>query len=148
LKALVNTYRQKQRVEVSSSSAAPATKENAKKGAKKGMIDALLLDPPRAGAKTVCENISELSPQRIVYVSCDSSTFARDAGLLASNGYRLSTLGVMDMFPQTSHVEIMALFVVDSAISGPSAKKTHSSRSALARSSQSVIKPKRVLKLG
>lgn len=77
-------------------------------------IDALVLDPPRAGAKAVCEQINELSPQRIVYVSCDSSTFARDAGILAKQGYCMTQLGVMDMFPQTSHVEIMALFVVDS----------------------------------
>jgi 23S rRNA (uracil1939-C5)-methyltransferase len=150
LRASVNAYRQKQPVEISSSSAVQV-KQNSKQTVKKGVIDALLLDPPRGGAKIVCENISELSPQRIVYVSCDSSTFARDAGLLADNGYRLSTLGVMDMFPQTSHVEIMALFVADSVVTDPSAKrtkKTHSSRSALARSSQSVIKPKRALKLG
>lgn len=77
------------------------------------MVDALVLDPPRAGAKTLCENITELSPGRIVYVSCDSSTFARDAGILANQGYCLAKLGVMDMFPQTSHVEIMALFTID-----------------------------------
>lgn len=79
-------------------------------------IDGLLLDPPRAGAKEVCQNIKKLSPQRIVYVSCDSSTFARDAKTLGENGYRLARLGVMDMFPQTTHIEVMALFVLDKTL--------------------------------
>jgi 23S rRNA (uracil1939-C5)-methyltransferase len=75
-------------------------------------VDALLLDPPRAGAKEICQQIGKLSPQRIVYVSCDSSTFARDAKILADKGYSLSQMGVMDMFPQTAHIEIMALFIL------------------------------------
>ena len=113
-------------------------------------IDALLLDPPRAGAKSVCEKINELSPQRIVYVSCDSSTFSRDAGILVNNGYRLAQLGVMDMFPQTSHVEIMALFTID-----PSFKKGKISRNTHQKSTRSVstaklssTKIKRTLKSG
>ncbi|MFT6201250.1 MAG: 23S rRNA (uracil1939-C5)-methyltransferase [Candidatus Endobugula sp.] len=113
-------------------------------------IDALLLDPPRAGAKAVCEKINELSPQRIVYVSCDSSTFSRDAGILVNSGYRLAQLGVMDMFPQTSHVEIMALFTID-----PSFKKGKISRNTHQKSTRSVssvktssTKIKRTLKSG
>jgi len=74
-------------------------------------IDALLLDPPRSGAKEISQQIMKLAPKRIVYVSCDSSTFARDAKILAGNGYLLSRLGVIDMFPQTSHIELMGLFI-------------------------------------
>jgi 23S rRNA (uracil1939-C5)-methyltransferase len=118
-------------------------------------IDALLLDPPRAGAKTVCEKINELSPQRIVYVSCDSSTFSRDAGILVNSGYRLAQLGVMDMFPQTSHVEIMALFTVDPSFKkGKISRNTHqkttrSTSSAKTNSAKtSSTKIKRTLKSG
>lgn len=75
------------------------------------LCDGLILDPPRSGAKAVCENINKLMPKRIVYVSCDSSTFVRDAQLLCKNGYRLSHLGLVDMFPQTSHSEVMGLFI-------------------------------------
>ena len=75
-------------------------------------VDSLLLDPPRSGAKAICEKIDELLPKRIVYVSCNSSTFARDAKILVDKGYTLLTLGVMDMFPQTAHIEIMALFTL------------------------------------
>lgn len=148
LRASVSAYCQKQGAFQSITSTAHID-SSTKKPAKQGVIDALLLDPPRAGAKTICENIAELLPQRIVYVSCDSSTFARDAGLLVDNGYRLSTLGIMDMFPQTSHVEIMASFIVDSATADPSLKRRKaSSRSSQSVTKQSITKPKRVLKLG
>lgn len=73
--------------------------------------DGLILDPPRSGAKSVCENIDKLMPKRIVYVSCDSATFARDAQLLCKHDYTLSKLGMLDMFPQTSHSEVMGLFI-------------------------------------
>jgi len=76
------------------------------------LIDGLLLDPPRSGAKEVCQKMTELSPKRIVYVSCDSATFARDTKLLVDSGYRLSRLGVVDMFPQTPHIEVMGLFIL------------------------------------
>ena len=56
-----------------------------------GHCDGLLLDPPRTGASIICENISKLMPKRIVYVSCDSATFARDAQLLCKSGYQLSS---------------------------------------------------------
>lgn len=74
-------------------------------------FDGIILDPPRAGAKMICENITKLMPKRIVYVSFDASTFARDAQLLCKNDYQLHTAGVMDMFPQTSHSEVMGLFI-------------------------------------
>lgn len=76
-----------------------------------GRIDAMLLDPPRSGAKIISQQIMKLNPKRIVYVSCDSATFARDAGVLAEQGYRLTDLGVIDMFPQTPHIEVMGKFV-------------------------------------
>jgi 23S rRNA (uracil1939-C5)-methyltransferase len=74
-------------------------------------VDGLLLDPPRAGAKVICENISKLMPKRIVYVSCDIATFARDAQLLCKNEYTLTSVGMMNMFPQTTHSEVMGLFI-------------------------------------
>ncbi|WP_428239818.1 TRAM domain-containing protein [Gynuella sp.] len=71
----------------------------------------LLLDPPRSGAKQICEEMSRLNPERIVYVSCNPATLARDAGKLVSQGYSLSRAGVLDMFPHTAHVESIAVFV-------------------------------------
>ena len=82
-----------------------------------GDIEAILLDPPRDGAKDIIASIlrlgvgKQLSPKRIVYVSCNPATLARDSSLLAEAGYRLDKLGVLDMFPHTSHVESMALFL-------------------------------------
>ena len=71
----------------------------------------LLLDPPRSGAPVVVEKLAKPYPQRIVYVSCDPATLARDAGTLVhQHGYRLVSAGVMDMFPHTAHVESIALF--------------------------------------
>ncbi|MBL1274730.1 MAG: 23S rRNA (uracil(1939)-C(5))-methyltransferase RlmD [Ectothiorhodospiraceae bacterium] len=72
----------------------------------------LLLDPPRSGASVVVENLPQPLPERIVYVSCDPATLARDAGILVNqHGYTLVSAGVMDMFPHTAHVESIALFV-------------------------------------
>ena len=77
----------------------------------KGRFDKLLLDPSRAGALEVLDHIPDWAPERIVYVSCNPSTLARDAGILVhQQGYRLVGAGVMDMFPQTAHVESIAVF--------------------------------------
>lgn len=76
-----------------------------------GKLDAVLLDPPRDGAKTSISLLAQLSPKRVVYVSCNPATLARDAKQLLASGYKLDSLGVLDMFPQTSHIESMALFV-------------------------------------
>jgi len=75
-----------------------------------GKIDGMLLDPPRAGAFIICQQIMKLKPERIVYVSCDPATFARDAQCLQQHHYQLASLGIMDMFPQTAHTEVMGLF--------------------------------------
>jgi 23S rRNA (uracil1939-C5)-methyltransferase len=77
-----------------------------------GALDALLLDPPRDGAQAVVSELTALGPRRIVYVSCNPATLARDAGVLAHDkGYRLAAAGVVNMFPHTAHVESIAHFV-------------------------------------
>lgn len=77
-------------------------------------FELVLLDPPRAGAREILPLVARKKPRRVVYVSCHPGTLARDAGLLVhEHGYRLAAAGVMDMFPQTSHVESMAVFERD-----------------------------------
>lgn len=73
----------------------------------------ILLDPPRAGAEAIVNQIAKLKAKRIVYISCNTATLARDAGILVKQGYRLKTAGIMDMFPHTAHVESIALFERD-----------------------------------
>lgn len=81
-------------------------------------FDRILIDPPRDGAMALCQTLADISdedakyrPKRIVYVSCNPATLARDAGILVHSGkYRLLKAGVINMFPHTSHVESMAVF--------------------------------------
>jgi len=77
-----------------------------------GHFDKWLIDPPRDGAYELVKAISEdNAPQRIVYVSCNPATLARDAGVLVNEkAYQLKAAGVINMFPHTSHVESIALF--------------------------------------
>ena len=89
---------------------ADLTKDFREQAWSKGGFDKVLLDPPRSGALEVVKNISLLGPQRIVYVSCNPATLARDAGELCRLGYTLLNTGVMDMFPHTAHVESIAVF--------------------------------------
>lgn len=76
-----------------------------------GGFSRVLLDPPRSGAFMAVQQMSKLKVQRIVYISCNPATLARDAGeLVDRQGYRLRSAGVVDMFPHTTHVEVIALF--------------------------------------
>jgi 23S rRNA (uracil1939-C5)-methyltransferase len=73
-------------------------------------IDAILLDPPRAGCSPAAvEALAERGAERIVYVSCDPATLARDVALFADRGYRLVEAQPVDLFPQTYHVETVCL---------------------------------------
>ncbi len=75
-----------------------------------GGFQAVLLDPPRDGALEIVRQMATLGARRVVYVSCNPATLARDAAELIAQGYQLKRAGVLDMFPQTAHVEAMALF--------------------------------------
>ena len=85
-----------------------------------GRADKWLVDPPREGAFALAKALAELHaappagwapPRRIVYVSCNPATLARDAGLLVHQaGYRCTQAGMVNMFPHTAHVESIAVF--------------------------------------
>ena len=79
----------------------------------KAGFNAVLLDPPRDGAYEVVRKLSGLGAKRLVYVSCNPATLARDTVELMKQGYRLKRAAILDMFPQTAHVEAMALFEAD-----------------------------------
>ena len=71
----------------------------------------VLLDPARAGAVGIVDQLASLGAERVVYVSCNPATLARDSQSLLEQGYQLKKLSMLDMFPHTSHLESMALFV-------------------------------------
>ena len=76
-----------------------------------GPFEKLLIDPPREGAVDIVKALPDDWPHRVVYVSCDPATLARDAGVLVhARGFRLAAAGVVNMFPHTAHVESIALF--------------------------------------
>jgi 23S rRNA (uracil1939-C5)-methyltransferase len=93
-----------------------------------GVVDKWLVDPPREGAFALAKALADLHqqpelrggwapPRRIVYVSCNPATLARDAGLLVHQaGYRCVAAGVVNMFPHTAHVESIAVFELDAGI--------------------------------
>jgi 23S rRNA (uracil1939-C5)-methyltransferase len=72
--------------------------------------DVIVLDPPRKGMdEAALSVIADISPSRIVYVSCDSATLARDIKYLSTHGYEIKRIHCTDMFPQTVHVETIVL---------------------------------------
>ena len=97
-----------QRTEFGVSNLFEATEESV---AALGHFDRMLIDPPREGAAELCKALGADAPRRIVYVSCSPATLARDAAILVhEKGYVLKGAGIANMFPQTSHVESIALF--------------------------------------
>jgi len=74
-----------------------------------GPWDVVLLDPPRTGAAAAVKRLAQDRPERIVYVSCDPATFARDCKTLMEVGYTLKNIKALEMFPQTTHIETVAL---------------------------------------
>lgn len=73
--------------------------------------DAVLLDPPRAGAKPIARILANAQADRIVYVSCNPSTLARDAATICAGGWRISKATVVDMYPHTAHIECVCTFL-------------------------------------
>lgn len=88
-----------------------AAAELAKKGIKP---DVIIVDPPRKGctAELIGTIAEAFKPERVVYVSCDPATLARDIKIFAEKGYALSEYTPVDMFPRTSHVETVALLEI------------------------------------
>lgn len=79
--------------------------------AREGRFDRMLIDPPRDGAIELVRALGGAFPKRVVYVSCNPATLARDAGVLTQvHGYRMVSAGVVNMFPHTAHVESLAVF--------------------------------------
>jgi len=81
-----------------------------------GSFDLVVLDPPRTGSLTVTLELLRLAPERILYVSCDPATLARDLKPLIQSGYQIAVSQPFDFFPQTWHIESMTLLVRDPAV--------------------------------
>ncbi len=71
--------------------------------------DLIVLDPPRTGCKAILDHVVRWKPKKIIYVSCEPTTFARDLRLFSERGYFLQRLSLIDMFPQTFHMEVVGL---------------------------------------
>ena len=90
----------------------PAYYENYAKthGGEKAYADVIVVDPPRKGCdETLLRTMVEMQPERIVYVSCDSATLARDLKYLCENGYEVKRARALDQFPMTVHCETCVL---------------------------------------
>ncbi len=85
---------------------------------KRGTPDLIVLDPPRTGCKTILDQVVRLKPEKIIYVSCEPTSFARDIGLFSERGYSLQRLGLIDMFPQTYHMEVVGLLKANERAQG------------------------------
>ena len=79
--------------------------------ARRARVDAVLVDPPRTGAPALARVVAALKPQRVVYVSCNPATLARDLAALVAQGWELLRLTAVDLFPRTWHVEAVAVLV-------------------------------------
>jgi 23S rRNA (uracil1939-C5)-methyltransferase len=76
-----------------------------------GAFDTLIVDPPRSGVSgAALSSLLALIPARLIYVSCDPATMARDAGRITASGYRMTAIEAFDLFPNTPHVETVAVF--------------------------------------
>jgi 23S rRNA (uracil1939-C5)-methyltransferase len=73
-------------------------------------LDAVVFDPPRAGAEAQAKQLARSKVKTVVAVSCDAATFARDAEILVAGGYALKKVTAVDQFKWSSHVEIVAQF--------------------------------------
>ena len=90
----------------------PGTAEEILPRFEPGEADSVLLDPPRAGlGPGVVDELARIRPARVVYVSCDPATLARDLALLATRGFGVEAQALVDMFPQTYHIETVTLLV-------------------------------------
>jgi 23S rRNA (uracil1939-C5)-methyltransferase len=84
---------------------------SARKKWQKKAINKVLLDPPRAGAKGIVQLLKGQPLERVVYVSCNPASMARDLKDLQSLGLTVAKVGCVDMFPHTTHLEVMALLI-------------------------------------
>ena len=73
-------------------------------------VTKILLDPSREGAAEVCRQVSQAKTKQVLYVSCNPNSFTRDARILVDAGYKIEKIGLIEMFPYTRHLEVMALF--------------------------------------
>jgi 23S rRNA (uracil1939-C5)-methyltransferase len=80
--------------------------------------DLIVLDPPRAGCKAILDHVVRWKPKKIIYVSCEPTTFARDLRLFSERGYSLQRLSLIDMFPQTFHMEVVGLLKPNERVQG------------------------------
>jgi 23S rRNA (uracil1939-C5)-methyltransferase len=78
----------------------------------------IVLDPPRTGCKTILDRVVGLKPKKIIYVSCEPTTFSRDLHLFSERGYSLQRLSLIDMFPQTFHMEVVGLLKPNERVEG------------------------------
>ena len=79
-------------------------------------VDVVLMDPPRAGSsRAFLTSLLTLAPKRVVYVSCNPETLARDLGVLTKGGYAVRRLQPVDLFPHTRHVECVAMLTKENA---------------------------------